>query len=41
MLRSKVTSKGQITIPSRVRERLDIEYGDEVVFDFTEDREVG
>jgi len=37
LIRAKVTSKGQITLPSRVRERLGIEYGDEVVFDLTDE----
>lgn len=31
-LAATVTSKGQITIPKEVREALDIEAGDEVVF---------
>lgn len=31
-LAAKVTSKGQITIPSAVRKALSIEAGDEVVF---------
>lgn len=29
---AKVTSKGQITLPSRVRERLNVGPGDKVVF---------
>jgi len=33
VLRSKVTSKGQITIPVEVRRRLGIRQGDQVEFD--------
>lgn len=33
---STVTSKGQITIPKEVRERLDIEAGEKVLFRFDE-----
>lgn len=32
MPKAKVTSKGQITIPKKVRERLNIHPGDEVTF---------
>ena len=32
-----VTSKGQITIPKEVRERMDIEEGEKVLFRFDED----
>ncbi len=32
MLKSRVTSKGQITIPKRVRERLGLRTGDEIEF---------
>lgn len=32
MLKSKVTSKGQITIPRRVRERMGLRPGDEIEF---------
>jgi AbrB family looped-hinge helix DNA binding protein len=35
ILRSKVTSKGQITIPLEVRKRLGIREGDQVEFDTT------
>ncbi len=30
--RAKVTSKGQVTIPKRVRESLDLHAGDELLF---------
>jgi len=33
----KVTTKGQVTIPKSVRERLGIEPGDEIEFEETED----
>lgn len=32
MIGSKLTSKGQITIPKRIREKLNLEPGDRVVF---------
>lgn len=35
-----VTSKGQITIPKGVRERLDIEEGEKVLFRFEDDGSV-
>jgi antitoxin PrlF len=35
-----VTSKGQITIPKAVRDRLDIEEGETVLFRFDEDGSV-
>jgi AbrB family looped-hinge helix DNA binding protein len=35
---SKLTSKGQATIPSIVRQRLNIEPGDRVAFTMREDR---
>jgi len=34
---AKITSKGQITIPSRVRMRLALGPGDQLVFEFDED----
>jgi len=40
MAESTVTSKGQITIPKGVRERLRLEPGDKVYFDVREDGSV-
>ena len=37
MAESTVTSKGQITIPKAVRERLQLEPGDKVYFNVRED----
>ncbi len=37
MSRSTLTSKGQLTIPKDVRERLGMKRGDRVVFEFEED----
>lgn len=37
MHESRVTSKGQITIPKAVRERLRLEPGDSVLFDIQDD----
>jgi antitoxin PrlF len=34
---SRITSKGQITLPKVVRERLQLEAGDNVYFDIRED----
>jgi antitoxin PrlF len=34
---SRVTSKGQVTIPSRVRTALNIEQGDDLVFEIGSD----
>lgn len=36
--KAKVTSKNQITLPRRIREKLGIERGDEVVFEGEEDK---
>lgn len=33
MLRSKLTSKGQVTIPATVRRKLDLQPGDELIFE--------
>lgn len=35
---SRVTSKGQVTIPSEVRKALDIEQGDDLLFEVGADR---
>lgn len=35
---SRVTSKGQVTIPSEVRKALDIEQGDDLLFEVSPDR---
>lgn len=40
MSESTVTSKGQITIPKAVRERLNLEAGDTVYFDVRDDGSV-
>lgn len=37
MSRAILTSKGQLTIPKDVRERLGLKSGDRVVFEFEED----
>jgi AbrB family looped-hinge helix DNA binding protein len=37
---SRVTSKGQVTIPKRVRDRLNIKPGSTVDFELTEDARV-
>lgn len=34
MSRSTITSKGQLTLPKEVRQRLGLESGDRVVFEF-------
>jgi AbrB family looped-hinge helix DNA binding protein len=35
MARARVTSKGQVTVPKAVRERLDLKPGDSLEFEFT------
>lgn len=35
---SRVTTKGQVTIPTEVRKALDIEQGDDLVFEVNPDR---
>jgi AbrB family looped-hinge helix DNA binding protein len=35
MIRARVTSKGQITVPKAVRERLGVKPGDSLEFEFT------
>ncbi len=37
MIKAKITSKGQVTIPKEVREKLSAETGDYVVFDINGD----
>ncbi len=37
---TRVTSKGQVTIPKRVRDRLNIKPGSEVEFELTDDARV-
>ena len=38
--RSRLSSKGQVTIPSEVRERLHLEPGDTVIYEVEDDRAV-
>ena len=40
MMESTMTTKGQITVPKEVRDRLGLETGDKVYFDITEDGSV-
>jgi antitoxin PrlF len=40
MNESKMTTKGQVTIPKAVRERLNLEVGDTVYFDVRDDGSV-
>jgi len=40
MLRAKLTSKGQVTIPVAVRHKLNLQPGDELIFEFNRDDEV-
>lgn len=37
MPRAKLTSKGQLTVPKEVRDRLGLKSGDRVVFEFEDD----
>jgi AbrB family looped-hinge helix DNA binding protein len=37
---SRVSSKGQVTLPADVRRALDIEQGDDLIFDLAPDRSV-
>jgi AbrB family looped-hinge helix DNA binding protein len=37
---SKITSKGQVTVPRKVREELGIEPGDSIAYEVLEDRAV-
>ena len=38
VLMSKITKKGQVTIPKAVRERLNAKHGDEVFFKISKDQ---
>lgn len=40
MLRARVTSKGQITVPVAVRRKLNLQPGDELTFDVNPEGEV-
>ena len=35
---STVTSKGQVTLPAKVRKQMGVEAGDTVIFEFVEDQ---
>lgn len=35
---SKVTSKGQVTLPVKVRKHLGVKDGDTIIFDFSDDK---
>lgn len=37
IITSKITSKGQVTVPSKVREKLGIEPGDSISYEVHED----
>lgn len=39
-IRSKVTRNGQITVPKPIRERFDVQEGDEVAFEIRDDHVV-
>lgn len=34
---SKITGKGQVTLPAKVRKYLEVDAGDTVIFDFVDD----
>lgn len=40
MTMSRVTSKGQVTLPAEIRRALSIEQGDDLVFELAPDRSV-
>jgi antitoxin PrlF len=40
LITSKITSKGQVTVPRKVREKLGIEAGDSISYEVHEDRAV-
>lgn len=40
MIKAKLTSKGQITIPVAIRRKLNLQPGDELLFEFNRDDEV-
>jgi len=40
MFASKVTAKGQVTIPKKVRARLRVQSGDVIAYEFLEDGKV-
>jgi len=40
MLRAKLTSKGQVTVPAAVRRKLNIQPGDDLLFDLSSDKEI-
>ncbi len=40
IITSKITSKGQVTVPSKVREKLCIEPGDSISYEIHEDSAV-
>lgn len=40
MLRAKITSKGQITLPAVLRKRLNLQPGDELLFEIKPDGEI-
>jgi AbrB family looped-hinge helix DNA binding protein len=35
---STITSKGQVTLPSKVRKRMGVKAGDTVIFEFVDDQ---